>query len=294
MVVDLRDESDHENPTRLVIVLSSSRTPADTVMSHLFATTDLERTYRVNFNMIGLDKRPQVKNLRAVLKEWLEFRAETVRRRLQFRLDRVLQRLHVLEGLLVAYLNVDAVIDIIRTEDDPKAALMARFGLSDTQAEAILDLRLRRLARLEEIAIQGEQQRLDRERRGVGKAAVVAAAPANADAQGIAEGRRHLRRRTALAAGRAAAGAGPRRKRHAAQRAGDRGLVRKGLGTRRQGPRDQPGDAELQGPETSSWPRRAARARNWPSSWIRPAGATPCRLTACPRRAAKASRSPGG
>ena len=169
MVVDLRDESDHENPTRLVIVLSSTRTPADTVMSHLFATTDLERTYRVNFNMIGLDKRPQVKNLRAVLKEWLEFRADTVRRRLQFRLDRVLQRLHVLEGLLVAYLNVDAVIEIIRTEDDPKAALMARFGLSDTQAEAILDLRLRRLARLEEIAIQGERQRLDRERRELEK-----------------------------------------------------------------------------------------------------------------------------
>ena len=169
MVVDLRDESDHENPTRLVIVLSSARTPADTVMSHLFATTDLERTYRVNFNMIGLDKRPQVKNLRAVLKEWLEFRADTVRRRLQFRLDRVLQRLHVLEGLLVAYLNVDAVIDVIRTEGDPKAALMARFGLSDMQAEAILDLRLRRLARLEEIAIQGEQKRLDRERRELEK-----------------------------------------------------------------------------------------------------------------------------
>ena len=169
LVVDLRDESDHENPTRLVIVLSSARTPADTVMSHLFATTDLERAYRVNFNMIGLDKRPQVKNLRAVLKEWLEFRAETVRRRLQFRLDRVLQRLHVLEGLLVAYLNVDAVIEIIRNEEMPKAALMARFGLSDTQAEAILDLRLRRLARLEEIAIQAEQKRLDTERRALEK-----------------------------------------------------------------------------------------------------------------------------
>ena len=169
MVVDLRDESDHENPTRLVIVLASARAPADTVMSHLFATTDLERTYRVNFNMIGLDKRPQVKNLRAVLKEWLEFRADTVRRRLQFRLDRVLQRLHVLEGLLVAYLNVDAVIDVIRNEEEPKAALMARFGLSDTQAEAILDLRLRRLARLEEIAIQGEQKRLDAERRNLDK-----------------------------------------------------------------------------------------------------------------------------
>ncbi len=169
MVVDLRDESDHENPTRLVIVLSSARTPADTVMSHLFATTDLERTYRVNFNMIGLDKRPQVKNLRDVLKEWLEFRADTVRRRLQFRLDRVLQRLHVLEGLLVAYLSVDAVIEIIRNEETPKPALMARFGLSDIQAEAILDLRLRRLARLEEIVIQREQKRLDAERRDLEK-----------------------------------------------------------------------------------------------------------------------------
>ncbi len=169
MVVDLRDESDHENPTRLVIVLSSTRTPADTVMSHLFATTDLERPYRVNFNMIGLDRRPQVKNLRAVLKEWLEFRADTVRRRLQFRLDRVLQRLHILEGLLVAYLNVDAVIAIIRNEEAPKAALMARFGLSDSQTDAILDLRLRRLARLEEIAIQREQKRLDAERQDLAK-----------------------------------------------------------------------------------------------------------------------------
>ena len=169
MVVDLRDESDHENPTRLVIVLSSSRGPADTVMSHLFATTDLERTYRVNFNMIGLDRRPQVKNLRAVLKEWLEFRTETVRRRLQHRLDRVLQRLHVLEGLLVAYLNVDEVIAIIRNEEDPKAALMARFDLSETQSDAILDLRLRRLAHLEEIAIQQERERLDRERRQLEK-----------------------------------------------------------------------------------------------------------------------------
>ena len=167
MVVDLRDESDHENPTRLVIVLSSARSPADNVMSHLFATTDLERTYRVNFNMIGLDRRPQVKNLRAVLKEWLEFRTETVRRRLQHRLDRVLQRLHVLEGLLVVYLNVDEVIEIIRNEDDPKAALMARFDLSETQTDAILDLRLRRLAWLEEIAIQRERERLDTERRGL-------------------------------------------------------------------------------------------------------------------------------
>ena len=169
MVVDLRDESDHENPTRLVIVLSSPHNAADTVMSHLFATTDLERTYRVNFNMIGLDRRPQVKNLRVVLSEWLEFRTETVRRRLQYRLDRVLQRLHVLEGLLVAYINVDEVIEIIRNEEDQKAALMARFDLSDTQADAILDLRLRRLARLQEIAIQEERERLDAERRQLEK-----------------------------------------------------------------------------------------------------------------------------
>ena len=145
MVVDLRDESDHENPTRIVIVPRSNRIDVDALMLHLFATTDLERTYRVNFNMIGTNGRPQVKDLRELLTEWLAFRTETVRRRLQNRLDRILQRLHILEGLLAAFLNIDEVIHIIRTEDKPRPVLMARFGLSEIQAEAILELKLRHL-----------------------------------------------------------------------------------------------------------------------------------------------------
>jgi topoisomerase-4 subunit A len=164
LVEDLRDESDHENPTRLVIVPRSRRVDAEELMAHLFATTDLERTYRVNMNVIGLDGRPRVKNLREMLSEWLEFRLHTVRRRLQYRLDKVLNRLHILEGLLVAYLNIDEVIRIIREEDKPKPVLMERFGLDDTQAEAILELKLRHLAKLEEMKIRGEQDELSRER----------------------------------------------------------------------------------------------------------------------------------
>ena len=164
MVVDLRDESDHENPTRIVIVPRSNRIDADALMLHLFATTDLERTYRVNFNMIGSNGRPQVKDLRSLLSEWLEFRTQTVRRRLQNRLDRLLQRLHILQGLLTAFLNIDEVIRIIRTEDKPRPVLMARFGLSDVQAEAILELKLRHLAKLEEVKIRAEQEELDAER----------------------------------------------------------------------------------------------------------------------------------
>lgn len=164
MVEDLRDESDHENPTRLVITPRSNRVDAERLMAHLFATTDLERSYRANLNMIGTDGRPRVKNLRVVLVEWLEFRTERVRRRLQYRLDKVLARLHILEGLLIAYLNIDEVIAIIRKEDKPKPVLMERFKLSDVQAEAILELRLRHLARLEEIKIKGEQRELAAER----------------------------------------------------------------------------------------------------------------------------------
>jgi topoisomerase-4 subunit A len=164
MVDDLRDESDHEHPTRLVIVMHSARNDAEQLMAHLFATTELERTYRVNLNMIGLDQRPQVKDLRTILSEWLTFRQDTVRKRLQFRLDRVVQRLHILDGLLIAYLHIDEVIAIIRNEDRPKPVLMSRFTLSDTQAEAILDLRLRRLGKLEEIEIRREQQTLSAER----------------------------------------------------------------------------------------------------------------------------------
>ncbi len=164
LVTDLRDESDHENPTRLVIVPKSNRVDTDAVMAHLFATTDLERNYRVNMNVIGLDGRPQVKDLKVMLSEWLTYRTETVRRRLQFRLDKVLARLHILEGLLVAFLNIDEVIEIIRREDEPKPVLMQRFGISDIQAEAILELKLRHLAKLEEMKIRGEQDELEKER----------------------------------------------------------------------------------------------------------------------------------
>ncbi|WKX27077.1 DNA topoisomerase IV subunit A [Tatumella ptyseos] len=164
MVEDLRDESDHQSPTRIVIVPRSNRVDSEALMNHLFATTDLEKSYRVNLNMIGLDNRPAVKNLREILSEWLVYRRDTVRRRLSYRLEKVLNRLHILEGLLVAFLNIDEVIEIIRNEDEPKPALIARFGLSETQAEAILELKLRHLARLEEMKIRGEQDDLEKER----------------------------------------------------------------------------------------------------------------------------------
>ena len=164
MVDDLRDESDHEQPVRFVIVPRSNRVDVDALMGHLFATTDLERTYRVNLNVIGLNGRPEVKNLKKVLKEWLEFRLDTVRRRLEWRLAKVEKRLHLLEGLLIAYLNIDEVIEIIRNNDEPKPVLMKRFKLSDEQAEAILELKLRHLARLEEMKIRGEQETLEAER----------------------------------------------------------------------------------------------------------------------------------
>ncbi|MDH3353671.1 MAG: DNA topoisomerase IV subunit A [Chromatiales bacterium] len=164
MVEDLRDESDHENPTRLVIVPRSNRVDLEQLMSHLFASTDLERTYRVNMNVIGLNGRPQVKNLRMIVKEWLEFRTNTVTRRLQHRLDKVNQRLHLLDGLLIAFLNIDEVIHIVRTEDEPKKILMERFALTELQADYILDTRLRQLARLEEMKIRAEQEELATER----------------------------------------------------------------------------------------------------------------------------------
>ena len=164
MVADLRDESDHENPCRIVIVPRSNRVDAEELMTHLFATTDLESSYRVNLNVIGLDGKPQVKDLRTLLTEWLQYRVGTVRRRLQFRLDKVEKRLHLLEGLLVAFLNLDEVIHIIRTEDSPRPVLMARFGLTEIQADYILDTRLRQLARLEEMKIRGEQDALAKER----------------------------------------------------------------------------------------------------------------------------------
>ncbi|TXR51875.1 DNA topoisomerase IV subunit A [Reinekea thalattae] len=164
MVADLRDESDHENPTRLVIEPRSNRVDAESLMNHLFATTDLEKTARVNLNVIGIDGSPKVKSLADILTEWLVFRTETVRRRLQHRLDKVNARLHILDGLLIAYLNIDEVIEIIRTEDEPKVELMSRFGLTDIQAESILEIKLRQLAKLEEIKIRGEQDDLSAER----------------------------------------------------------------------------------------------------------------------------------
>ncbi|MCH8228534.1 MAG: DNA topoisomerase IV subunit A, partial [Proteobacteria bacterium] len=169
MVEDRRDESDHENPTRLVIVPRSMRVDIDQLMNHLFATTDLERTHRVNMNMIGINGKPQVLDLRSLLKQWLTFRMDTVTRRLENRLDQVVDRLHILAGLLVAYLNIDEVITIIRNEDKPKPVLMKRFELTGTQVEAILDLKLRHLARLVELKIRDEQDELADERAGLEK-----------------------------------------------------------------------------------------------------------------------------
>ena len=161
---DIRDEADHENPIRIVLVPRSNRVDTDALMAHLFATTDLEKSYRVNMNMIGLDHKPAVKGLLEILNEWLTFRRTTVTRRLQYHLDKVLSRLHILEGLMIAFLNIDEVIEIIRHEDEPKVELMARFNLSDEQADAILNLRLRHLAKLEENQLKAEQDELEKER----------------------------------------------------------------------------------------------------------------------------------
>jgi topoisomerase-4 subunit A len=164
MIEDIRDESDHENPIRIVLMPRSNRIDLDEMMQHLNATTDLEKSYRVNLNMIGLDGKPQVKNLKQILSEWLRFRADTVTKRLQFRLAKVERRLHLLEGLRIAYLNLDEVIRIIRTEEEPKPALIARFKLSEEQADYILETRLRQLARLEEMKINAERDELEEER----------------------------------------------------------------------------------------------------------------------------------
>ena len=161
LVSDVRDESDHQNPTRLVVVLRSNRIDAEAVMSHLFATTDLESSYRVNMNMIGADGRPQVKSIRRILLEWIEIRKDTVTRRLQYHFNKIEKRLHILAGLLIAYLDIDTVIRIIREEEHPKAELMSHFGIDEIQAEAILELKLRHLAKLEEMEIRREQEELE-------------------------------------------------------------------------------------------------------------------------------------
>lgn len=167
MLADIRDESDHENPTRIVLIPRSNRVDTDQLLSHLFATTDLERNYRVNLNMIGLNGRPQVKDLRTILKEWLQFRLVTVKKRLEHRLNNILDRLHILDGLLIAYLNIDEVIRIIREYDDPKKQLMKKFKLSEIQADAILDIKLRHLAKLEEVKIKAEKKELSEERKTI-------------------------------------------------------------------------------------------------------------------------------
>ncbi|MFT5426001.1 MAG: topoisomerase-4 subunit A [Gammaproteobacteria bacterium] len=164
---DLRDESDHENPTRIVLIPKSTRVDQNDLMSHLFATTDLERSYRVNMNIIGIDGRPRVMDLKSILKEWLSFRTATVVKRLEYRLAKILAQIHILQGLMIAYINIDEIIQIIREEDDPKSILMRRFKLSDIQAEAILDLKLRRLAKLEEVKIKGELKELENESKGI-------------------------------------------------------------------------------------------------------------------------------
>ncbi len=169
MIIDLRDESDEENPTRLILVPKSNRVDKDAVMNHLFATTDLEKNYRVNMNHIGLNGKPQTRDIKLVLKEWLTFRSQTVTRRLQHRLDWVLDRLHILDGLLIIYLNLDEVINIIRNEEEPKKVLQKKFKLSVIQVDAILEIRLRQLAKLEEIKIKEEKGNLDSERKDLEK-----------------------------------------------------------------------------------------------------------------------------
>ena len=167
LVDDLRDESDHENPTRIVIVPRSNRVDCDQLMLHLFATTDLEKNYRVNMNVIGLDGKPQVKPLIPMLKEWLQFRMQVVVRRLNSRLNKIIDRLHILDGLLIAYLNIDEVIAIIRSEEKPKPVLIKKFKISEIQAEAILELKLRHLAKLEEVKIKNEAEELNKERKSI-------------------------------------------------------------------------------------------------------------------------------
>jgi len=169
MVSDIRDESDHEDPTRLVIIPKSNRVDKEALINHLFATTDLERSYHVNMNMIGINGAPKVKNLKEILLEWLEFRIQTVRKRYEYRLNKVLNRLHILDGLLIAFLNIDEIIAIIRNSDKPKKVLMAKFNLSDKQADTILDIKLRQLAKLEEIKIISEQKNLNKERKTIEK-----------------------------------------------------------------------------------------------------------------------------
>ena len=246
LVDDLRDESDHENPTRLVISPKSGKVDVDALMSHLFVTTDLERTIRVNLNVIGLDGRPAVRDLKALLGEWLQFRTATVKRRLQHRLAKVEDRLHILEGLLIAYLNIDEVIRIIRKEDKPKEALIKRFGISDMQAESILNLRLRQLAKLEEIEIRTEQKELAKERDQPPADPEECGEAEDADSRRVACPGGEARRSAAHGHRGARGGPGACRNRTGDQRAGDGRPVGQRLGSGRKGSRHRPVKPELQ------------------------------------------------
>ena len=296
MVEDLRDESDHENPTRLVIMPRSNRVDVEQLMAHLFATTDLERSYRVNLNVIGLDGRPRVLDLRELLEEWLGFRNETVTRRLQFRLDKVDARLHILDGLLIAYLNLDEVIRIIRREDEPKPVLMKRFKLTDVQAEAILETKLRHLARLEEMKIRGEQEELAEERE---RAREDAQEQGEADASWCATSSSPTPRSTATR-GAPRSSSARRRRRSTRPSSSPREPVTVVLSTSgwvRAGARattSSPAHALVQ--DGRRVPGRGARAQHAAGRVPRldRARLSACRRTRCRRRAGRASRCPAG
>ena len=294
MVEDMRDESDHENPTRLVIVPRSNRVDIEQLMAHLFATTDLERTYRVNLNIIGLDGRPKVMDLKGLLEEWLQFRSDTVTRRLNWRLEKVRARLHILDGLLVVYLNLDEVISIIRREDEPKPVLMKRFKLSDIQAEAILETKLRHLAKLEEMKIKGEQDELKAEEEELDKIVRSKARLEEADPRGAAGRRRRIRRRAPQPHRRARGRAGDRRNGAGHERAGHRRAVAARLGARREGTRSRPARRCRTRPAIRSRLLRAAAARSSRCFSTARAVRTASSRTRCRRRAGRASRCRAG
>ncbi len=290
MVEDLRDESDHENPTRLVLA-AKSKVDLESLMNHLFATTELERTVRVNINVIGLDGRPAVYGLKPLLEEWLTFRTATVKRRLEHRLERVAQRLHILDGLLAAYLNIDEVIKIIRREDEPKPVLMKRFKITDTQAEAILELKLRHLAKLEEMQIRGEQKALSEERADLEstlKSKAKLTKLIKTELTELAE-KHGDKRRTIIVEREAAQAIDESRARY--ERARDRRAVGTRVRTRREGSRDRRHRACRTRPATSSSRRRAARATSSRCSLTARGARTASARTRCRRREARASRS---
>lgn len=286
---DIRDESDHTSPVRVVLVPRSNRVDAEQLMGHLFVTTDLERSYRVNLNVIGLDGRPQVKNLKHLLSEWLSFRSDTVTRRLNHRLQKVERRLHLLEGLLIAFLNLDEVIRIVRSEDEPKPVLISRFALSEEQAEYILETKLRQLARLEEMKIRGEQEALAEERAQImaileskTKLKKLIKDELTADAKKFGDARRSplVQRGAAQAIDETEMVASEPMTVVLSQRAGSA----RPRGTRSIRPACPTAMA------MACWRRCAAAARTRWRSWIRTAAPIPPPCTPCPRRVAMANR----